>query len=150
MTQNTTFWSTFRILRARRWWVLLLTLVCAAAIFVGTEFQRINAIVPVESTLSITSATTPGSSLPTSVNPLEDQVSAAYQSIRSSDSVFVTAATLMTLPRSQRTQRVLDILERTQYFAALDLELKETNSDNSLRDEHQRIADIISSPRAVS
>ena len=74
MTQNTTFWSTFRILRARRWWVLLLTLVCAAAIFVGTEFQRINAIVPVESTLSITSATTPSSSLPASINPLEDQV----------------------------------------------------------------------------
>ena len=147
MTQNTTFWSTFRILRARRWWVLLLTLVCAAAIFVGTEFQRINAIVPVESTLSITAATSPSSSSLTSANPLEDQVSAAYQAIRSSDSVFVTAATLMTLPRSQRTQRVLDILERTQYFAALDLELRETNSENSLRDEHQRVADIISSPR---
>ncbi|MEY3764855.1 MAG: hypothetical protein RLZ42_1515, partial [Armatimonadota bacterium] len=147
MTQNTTFWSTFRILRARRWWVLLLTLVCAAAIFVGTEFQRINAIVPVESTLSITPATSPASPLPTSANSLEEQVSAAYQAIRSSDSVFVTAATLMTLPRSQRTQRVLDILDRTQYFAALDLELRETNSENSLRDEHQRIADIISSPR---
>lgn len=146
MTQDSTFWSTFRILRARRWWVLLLTLVCAAAIFVGTEFQRINAILPVESTLSITSPSAQSSTSATS-NPLEDQVSATYQAIRSSDSVFVTAATLMTLDRAQRTKRVLDILERTQYFAALDLELKESASSESVRDEHQRIADLISSPR---
>jgi hypothetical protein len=41
----------------------------------------------------------------------------------------------------------LDILERTQYFAALDLELKESGAPGTLRDEHQRIADLISSPR---
>jgi tyrosine-protein kinase Etk/Wzc len=147
MDQGTTFWSTFRILRARRWWVLLLTVVCAAAIFVGTEFQRINAIVPVESTLVITSQPPQSSSALTSTNAIEDQVSAAFQSIRSSDSVYVTAATLMTMPRSKRTQSVLDILERTQYFAALDLELKESNGEGALRDEHQRIADLISGPR---
>lgn len=147
MTQGTSFWSTFRILRAKRWWVLLLTVVCAAAIFVGTEFQRINAIIPVESTLVIASPSPQTASTPAPTNPVEDQVSAAFQSIRSSDSVYVTAATLMTMPRSKRTQSVLDILERTQYFAALDLELTESDGAAAVRDEHQRIADLISGPR---
>ena len=146
-----TFWSLYRILRARRAWLLLLTVVCLVAIFIGLEFQRKTAIIPVEATLSVLS--NPSSSLsPTDiVAGVENRVSAEYQAMQSSDSIYETASSLMSLGRSDRSKRVLQILEKTKYFAAIDLDyMQEKETRATLRARHRDVADQISSPRDAS